>query len=564
MLNKASKLLKFGAIALCFVPNFQVYAENIPSSVLGGSLKIPEELHLPKKDFDKYIEIPKSQHITQVPEEAKKIKFDLKTINIVGNTLFTSDILEEFFKSKIDTEISLETIYKITDEITLFYRNKGYFLATAFLPNQKIKDGILTINIIEGYISEVIFDDPINDNEVITSYIERIKNINPVNMADLESILIRLNDIPGMSFRSVISTQEDSNDGAVVLTLVRNESKPSAAVLINDFGSKSLGKHDVIVNYKKSFIPLHNSSFLAATSVPINKLKYTTIEHSFMTIPDVQFYINASIIRSHPDDNLGSNPIDIDTRTDFLKLGASYKLVRTRNASVEFRAALEVRNNSIDVLNNIQTRDRIRVSRASLVSYYADKWKGNNSIHLIVSQGLKILGSSKVGDPYLSRAAADPEFSKGEFTYGRLQDINDKWSFLTYLSAQASSYSLYTAEEFGYGGQALGRAFDNSQLLGDYGFAASVELKYKLKSYSESGRNNELYAFYDLGKIWNNDIDNPGYVSGSSAGFGIRKYLRNNISLNTGVAFPISLVDPSSTLIASKAPRFFFQFEWKI
>ena len=46
------------------------------------------------------------------------------------------------------------------------------------------------------------------------------------------------------------------------------------------------------------------------------------------------------------------------------------------------------------------------------------------------------------------------------------------------LSGQWASGPLYSSEEFGYGGKNFGRAYDQSELTGDHGVAASVEVDY--------------------------------------------------------------------------------------
>jgi hemolysin activation/secretion protein len=48
-------------------------------------------------------------------------------------------------------------------------------------------------------------------------------------------------------------------------------------------------------------------------------------------------------------------------------------------------------------------------------------------------------------------------------TYNRLQSLAGDVSGSLTLSGQKASQSLYSSEEFGYGGMAVGRAYDTSE-----------------------------------------------------------------------------------------------------
>jgi len=121
----------------------------------------------------------------------------------------------------------------------------------------------------------------------------------------------------------------------------------------------------------------------------------------------------------------------------------------------------------------------------------------------------------------------------------RLQGIIQDWSLLMTAAFQRASGPLYSVEEFGYGGQAFGRAYDSSEISGDHGAAGSLELRY-------DGWNNlqpvsiSPYAFYDIGVVWNDDTSQAKRESGASAGFGVRVSSDIGITGNIGIAFPLT------------------------
>ena len=83
----------------------------------------------------------------------------------------------------------------------------------------------------------------------------------------------------------------------------------------------------------------------------------------------------------------------------------------------------------------------------------------------------------------------------------------------------------------------MGRAYDPSEITGDQGLAGTVELRYTgfapLGSISASP-----YGFYDIGKVWNKGLGED--QSASSAGAGLIFAHDNGLSLDTGIAFPLT------------------------
>ena len=88
-----------------------------------------------------------------------------------------------------------------------------------------------------------------------------------------------------------------------------------------------------------------------------------------------------------------------------------------------------------------------------------------------LSQGLKGLGASPFGDPLASRAGGRPDFTKVTLYAARLQSLAPRWSVLAAVNTQYAFNELLSPEEFAYGGEQFGRAYDAAELLGDSGIA---------------------------------------------------------------------------------------------
>ena len=136
---------------------------------------------------------------------------------------------------------------------------------------------------------------------------------------------------------------------------------------------------------------------------------------------------------------------------------------------------------------------------------------GANTIDLEASKGLNIFGASQEGDANMTRSEGDPQFSKLELDVQRLQRVTGSVNLLLAGRGQWSSNALLSSEEFSIGGINSGRGYDPSEISGDQGLSGKVELQWKEpvaldKSFVESY---QLFGFYDIGRVWNDDATTP-------------------------------------------------------
>jgi hemolysin activation/secretion protein len=114
--------------------------------------EIPEELKLPSESAP--IDIEDKDQID--PIKSGGIKTTITSIVFKGNTAFTKDdLMKELGDDVLSKEYDLKDLQTFAVNVTLFYRNNFYPFARAYLPQQKIDNGELTIEIIEGNYGEV-------------------------------------------------------------------------------------------------------------------------------------------------------------------------------------------------------------------------------------------------------------------------------------------------------------------------------------------------------------------------------------------------------------------------
>jgi hemolysin activation/secretion protein len=522
--------------ALC---SYAGHAVTVPNSAEIGRLgKIPPEFA--RQADDQTIDLTPPARKVDIPKGAESVKLILRSVKFEGVTAFSEASLKELYAAYQDQEVNLGVAWIIAGALTERYHANGYFLSRAFVPKQAIENGVITIRAVEGHIAKIDLQDPIADHWIIKQLTSDILKKKPIKTKEIESFLLKMNDFPGISFRAVMSALKDpdaSSIGGIKLELVPQKDTSTITVSANNFGSRFLGPYETSAEYRTSVLPLQQTMVSGMSTVPVDELSYFSFSHSLPVWSGVTLEMGGTRVLSYPGDTL--RRFEIKGQSNNLSLGVIFRAIRQREENLSVKVGLDGKNAKSDILATVLSDDRIRAIRTSATYDMMDRYRGYNFASLTLSQGIEVLGSSRKGDLNLSRGEAAPDFRKAEILVSRLQDLGSNFTLTSSLSGQFASGPLYSGEEFGYGGQNFGRAYDNAEIAGDHGIAASLEFRYTGVDLHPAIAP-VPYAFYDIGKIWNDDAGQVKQASAASAGFGLRVTTNIGLSGNLGVAFPLT------------------------
>lgn len=551
-------LANVAAVALALGAS-SALAQTLPGPADPSRIEPLEQPSIPDRPPAKLV-IPEVKSSITIPDAAKQVTFTLQQIKLDGVTAFSENELAKIYQPYLNQEVPLASLWMIAGQITQRYQDEGYFLSRAYVPAQEIDSGTVTIKVVEGYIAEVdIEDKALAERSLIQALVERIKAEKPLNAYDLESFMLQMNALPGEEFRAFVEPTPGAEAGVTRLSLRPEEESGKGSVSFDNFGSRFLGPYQVTVTYQDSFLPLQQTTLSALTSTPTDELKYAAFRHSAPIYPDWTVELSGNYVTAAPGASL--QPNDITSDSIDLGIGISWQPIRQRQENLIASLELTGKNTNGDILdNNPLTRDRIRAARGRVSYDTNDGWNGYNYITLGINHGLEVLGASDKGDLNLSRAEAEPDFTTAQFSYTRQQAIYSNFMAIGQFSGQLASGPLFSAEEFGYGGQAFGRAYDPSEITGDHGIAASLELRY-LGFNPWQDITFAPYTFYDIGKVWNEDTGGVD-ESGSSAGLGMRLSHSSGLAGNVGLAWPLTREISTPIYGNGKNPRVLFQLSY--
>lgn len=557
-----SFLITIGIMALISLCAESAFAQALPGPADIDRVKPVEQNRIAPRPraTDSYVPAPLSPD-TPPPAQAREIMVYIQQMTVEGVTVFKHEEIEALYKPFVGQEVSLDTVWKIASAITDKYRSAGYFLSRAYVPAQEVDNGSFLIRVVEGYVGKVSLAGDVQNHPLIDRLSERLIKQKPLNVKELERQLLLLNDLPGVSFQGTLEPLEDEDEAAVHLVLTGREVEGFGSVTLDNTGSRYLGPYQASANWNFSVLPMQGTSVTAITA-PFNKELYAlSILHKMMLTAASS--LDVSINNTHAAPGYLLTIQDIRSHSIDFSIGFTHSVIRQRDTNLSVHGSLDLRNSSSDIQSTTLSRDKTRVLNLDVNYDVADPWLGHNYFGAIIRQGLDAFGSTDAGYINASRLGAKPDFFKVQATYSRFQRINDNWLGIVSLAGQKANGSLYSSEEFGYGGMAVGRAYDTSEISGDDGVSASIEARYQ--SLPEfHGVSTTPYAFYDIGKIWNQNNDQVSALSASSAGIGM--YLNHNSGLsgNLYVAKPISKsIDTPLYGGNGKSPRYMFSLSYK-
>jgi len=206
-------------------------------------------------------EPPKIQKPVEQKEQAPAgVKVKVSGFTFRGNTLFSNAELSALMSGYIGKELSLPELNAAIAEITNVYRAKGYFLAAAILPPQTINpDAPIIIEIIEGVLEGVRLETKPQETRtpqsLLQRYINRVPNGKPADEGSITDMVMRINEIPGISSRILL--EPGSQKGTTKALLEVTEGKPySISVDTDNHGGYATGYYR-IGSTLELYSPLH-------------------------------------------------------------------------------------------------------------------------------------------------------------------------------------------------------------------------------------------------------------------------------------------------------------------
>jgi hemolysin activation/secretion protein len=481
----------------------------------------------------------------------------LREVRFEGATSVSLDVLNEIARPYLNREMPLSGVFQLAEAVTAEYRRRGYVLSRAMVGPQRIENGVVVIQVLEGYVAGVTIEgDAGGYRPFLEQYTAPVIASRPADGQVLSRALLLARDLKGIDVRSVV-TPSATLPGAADLSLVVERRPVEGYVAIDNRGSRWLGPVQVYgsVSFNDGLGLGERITATAVAAPEDGELGFVSLTYDQpVGGSGLRFNGFMSYARTEPGEEL--KVLGLEGESVTAGFGLEYPFIRSRDLNLIGRTTFTVRNaeSSNDLVDPIFD-DRLRTLTNELGGNYADAWGGLNSARLALVTGLSVFDATGASDLDKSRATGDGEFNKINFEMSRVQPLSGGVYLQAAITGQWTSDSLLASEEFGLGGSNFGRAFDPSEITGDKGVAAKVELFKTIPMGAASSL--EPYVFYETGFV--RQVDplpaEPERDSIGAAGVGVR------FAANDRWAGSVEFAQPFERDVASQGDRdgrFFF------
>jgi len=223
-------------IACAQIPGGQ-FPGGLPGAVEPGRDRPPLTAPAPP-NFDFRIEAPSR---SSVPRAVDEIQFHLNDIQVMGAVTLSPERFRPLYQPLIGKDVSLSDILDVASAIELEYRRSGYLLVRAFVPPQRVANGVFTINVVEGFIANLFIEGgDAGTRERIRTYLQPALNSKPLRLAEMEQALLLANDLPGVAAGGLLRPSPDT-PGASDLVVTLTQIPVTGGIAMDNRGSHLSG-----------------------------------------------------------------------------------------------------------------------------------------------------------------------------------------------------------------------------------------------------------------------------------------------------------------------------------
>lgn len=503
---------------------------QLPGSVEPGRPTLPAPLAEENR-------VPKAQLQFSIPAQRKgapagaaaDLRFTLSRVLIDGAQ--TIPVQQEFAQALaglLARPVTLADVSSVAEAIQARYLAAGYGLTRVFVPAQEIKDGTITIKVIEGHLEKVRVEGGTADDRArVEARLAPALAARPAQVPLIERGLLLVDDLPGVGVTGLIRPGDAF--GAAEL-LVGVERTPWGLVAgIGNRGSDFAGPWSGFVDLATNDV-LGLGEQLGATLSATPEIREQRSANLRWLQPlsgdGLTLTSNGNYSRGRPGAAL--KPFAVATESYGFGQRLSWPLIRSRARNLSLEGGWNAQRATVRILNAPFSRDDWRSVDIRAI-FTAQHLLGGDVLAMGgVTRGLGILGATEKGSPKASRPKVEPDFTKfsGELGYATL--IGAGVSASLTIAGQYSPDTLPAGEEFALGGSRFGRGYNGGDLSGPSGIGGGLELRRRFDPGIAYVDGITPYAFIDSGRVWDSVAADTHLVS---AGGGLRIGLAGKASL---------------------------------
>ena len=462
-------------------------------------------------------------------KRAPQLRIMIRKIHVKGSTAFTEEEIAKVTAPYENRELSTEDLEELRRALTLLYVNNGYVNSGAIIPDQAVKEGEITFQIIEGELTDIKIE---GNKYFLPFFLEdriALDSGPPFNIRPLKERLQILLQDPRIE-RLNTELKPGLKPGEATLHVRMQEASPFRAwVEFNNFQSPTVGAERGLgtIAVDNGFGIGDQFLFTFGRSNGVNPLIDTSYIVPFTardTTLELHYRLNDFLVVSSPFKDL-----DIKSQSQIFTIAIRHPLYRTLTDEVAISLIGEhLQNQNFLGGTGFAFTPGTTSNGTSKVSAlrFAQEWVHREPMQVLAfrsrfSVGLDVLDATN------NRVGKDDPDAHFFAWLGQAQWVRriDPMGieFLSSLALQISNESLFPLEQFAVGGRYSVRGYRENTLVRDNAFLFSIESRIPVLP-SVTGPNFTVHVapFIDVGRSWNAKFPTPDPETLASIGAGVR------------------------------------------
>lgn len=441
------------------------------------------------------------------------LKVQVNDFKITGQDIYSEESLKSLLADKKGKLVTFKDLQDGADTLSRYFRDRGYIAAHAYLPVQKIENGVVEYAVTVGRFDGITIQ---NNTKIHESVIKRetafLKKGDYLTRANLERAVWLLSDLAGADAKAVLTTGEAPGTVHVTLDLNPHNGK-QGLFSIDNYGNRSTGYNEYGLDYDFLNLAREGDHLAVGITTTGNELFNWGANYTIPVIRDGMKLTAGYNVLTY---QLGDDYQGLDAlgHSRVASLGLDYAIQRSQRHNLY----TGIRYEYSDIQDEYRDIPEIgkyadKTGHAGVLSLYGDEQDSKGATDWRFEYKIGHIGNDS--SSAWSDAFTPPQtlgtYNKVRANILRRQDLNDRTYLLLSARGQYAFNNLDSSEHFSLGGPYGVRAYPTSEASGDTGYLTRAELRWLLPLGAKD-QQLHLASYLEHGGVWiNKDSSiNPG------------------------------------------------------
>ena len=485
----------------------------------------------------------------------------VKGFSFSGNTVISQAELEALTQPYVEQALTLPDLERIAAAVADLYKQRGYTLASAYIPEQRIRFGMVEISVLEGRLGDIsVSGNRFYSTEFIRSGFAGVMEARVIRNTDLERALLLLNDYPDLKVSAALEPGEFTGSTNVQASV--EDKRPIHATLdYNNYGFNNISRNRFGAGIEVGNA-LREGAILTFNGIVGDhpeRLQFITGGYALpVGVHGTKVVLSGSTGRFDVGAELAA--LQIRGKIHTYDLSITHPVVKTRWQSLVLDTGFAAKDNRLFINGALTGHDTVRMAKLGMNYDRVDLY-GRTYLSAYGFHGLgEILGGMDDHAAISTRPGADNRFLKGTLAVGRIQSLGHDALLILKGTGQITSGPMVVIEQMLLGGPDSVRGYQLGERFVDEGYAVTAETRIPLLPSMLPSTQAALFFDHGAGHLRNPQPGERRYSSLSGAGVGLQTELPYySIHLRADLGFPVGPKPSGGTIAGDRSPTMYLQ-----